>query len=180
MRIAHLTLCLSYHITCITGIRVKLRWWFIMSSGVPKFFTYRSVGSRSRGNLGSFCIHKRDAWVWRNRWLHCPFPRWRGRRQVLIVLSIPCIPPHSTRVSESKFLHEVAGRPVLGGLPTYFTLSSNTNYINCMIINLPLYDYTRPMPAQLRTFVYSFFYILSLRNVKCVSTILNISFLPLL
>jgi hypothetical protein len=75
MRIAHLTLCFTNHITCITKIRVKLRWRFIVPSGVPKFFTCRSVGSGSRGNLGSFCIRKRGAWVWRNRWLHCPFPR---------------------------------------------------------------------------------------------------------
>jgi hypothetical protein len=38
MRIAHLTLCLTNHITYIIGIRVKLRWWFIMSLGVPKFY----------------------------------------------------------------------------------------------------------------------------------------------
>jgi hypothetical protein len=67
MRVAHLTLCLTNHITCITGIRIKLRWWFIVSSGVPKFFTCRSVGSGTRGNLGSFYIHKRGAWVWRDR-----------------------------------------------------------------------------------------------------------------
>jgi hypothetical protein len=75
MRVAHLTLCLTNHITCITGIRVKLRWQFIESSDVPKFFTYRSIGSGTWGNLGSLCICKRGAWVWRDRWLHCLFPR---------------------------------------------------------------------------------------------------------
>jgi hypothetical protein len=45
MRIAHSTLCLTNHITYITGIRVKLRWRFIVTSGVSKFFTCRSVGS---------------------------------------------------------------------------------------------------------------------------------------
>jgi hypothetical protein len=45
MRIAHLTLCLTNHITYIIRIRVKLRWRFIMPLGVPKFFTCRSVGS---------------------------------------------------------------------------------------------------------------------------------------
>jgi hypothetical protein len=67
MRVAYLTLCLTNHITCIAGIRVKLRWWFIVSSGVPKFFTYRSVGSGTWGNLGSFYICKRGVWVWRDR-----------------------------------------------------------------------------------------------------------------
>jgi hypothetical protein len=58
MRIAHLTLCLTNHITYIIRIRVKLRWQFIMLLGVPKFFTRRSVGLGTQGNLDSFCIHK--------------------------------------------------------------------------------------------------------------------------
>ena len=66
MRIAHLTLCLNNHITYIIGIRAKLRWWFIVPSGVPKFFTCRSVGSGTRGNLGSFYIRKHGAWVRRD------------------------------------------------------------------------------------------------------------------
>jgi hypothetical protein len=63
MRVAHLTLCLTNHITCITGIRVKMRWRFIVPLGVPKFLTYQSIGSGTRGNLGSFCICKHGAWV---------------------------------------------------------------------------------------------------------------------
>ena len=63
MRIAHLTLCLNNHITYIIGIIAKLGWRFIVPSGVPKFFTYRSIGSRIHGVLGSFCIRKHDAWV---------------------------------------------------------------------------------------------------------------------
>ena len=35
-----------------------------MPLGVPKFFTCRSVGSGTRGNLGSFYVHKHGAWVW--------------------------------------------------------------------------------------------------------------------
>ena len=49
MKVAHLTLCLNTHITYIIGIRAKLRWQFIVLSGVPKSFTYRSVGSRTQG-----------------------------------------------------------------------------------------------------------------------------------
>ena len=67
MRIGHLTLCLNNHITYIIGIRAKLRWPFIMPSGVPKFFTYRSIRSRTQGNLGSFCIRKCGSWAWRDR-----------------------------------------------------------------------------------------------------------------
>jgi hypothetical protein len=39
MRLAYMTLCLTIHTTNIVGIRVKLRWWFIVLSGVPKSFT---------------------------------------------------------------------------------------------------------------------------------------------
>ena len=49
MRVAHLTLCLTIDITYIIGIRAKLRWWFIMPFGVPKFFTCRSIGAGSGG-----------------------------------------------------------------------------------------------------------------------------------
>jgi hypothetical protein len=66
MTVAYLTLCLNNHITYIIGIRVKLRWRFIMPSGVPKFFTCRSVGSGTQEDLGSFYIRKRGAWVWRD------------------------------------------------------------------------------------------------------------------
>ena len=66
-RVAYITLCLTTHITYTVGFRAKLRWWFIVLSGVPKSFTYRSVGSGARGDLGSFCVRKRGAWVWRNK-----------------------------------------------------------------------------------------------------------------
>jgi hypothetical protein len=67
MRVAYLTLCLATHITYIIGIRAKLRWRFIVLSGVPKSFTYRSVGLGIRGDLGNFCVRKRGAWVWRDK-----------------------------------------------------------------------------------------------------------------
>ena len=60
-----MTLCLTTHITYIIEIRAKLRWRFVVISGVPKSFTCRSVGSGTQGDLGSFCIRKRGAWVWR-------------------------------------------------------------------------------------------------------------------
>ena len=48
MRVAYMTLCLTIHITYIIRIRAKLRWWFIMVLGVPKFFTYQSIVSGNR------------------------------------------------------------------------------------------------------------------------------------
>ena len=61
------TLCLIIYITYMSRIRAKLRWRFIVPLGVPKFFTFRSIGSGTRGNLGSFCVRKHGVWVWRNR-----------------------------------------------------------------------------------------------------------------
>ena len=67
MKVAYLTLFLNIHITYIIGFRAKLRWRFIVPLGVTKFFTYRSVGSGTWGYLGSFCICKHGAWVWRDK-----------------------------------------------------------------------------------------------------------------
>jgi hypothetical protein len=56
------SLFFNFNIIFMSRIRVKLRWRFIMPSGVPKSFTCRSVGSRTRGDLGSFYICKHGAW----------------------------------------------------------------------------------------------------------------------
>ena len=69
-------LCLIIHMTYMSRIRAKLRWWFIVPLGVPKFFTYWSTGSGTQGNLGSFCVRKHGAWVWRNRWMHFLLSGW--------------------------------------------------------------------------------------------------------
>ena len=63
MRVTCRTLCLIIHITYMSRMRVKLRWWFIVPLGVPKSFTYRYVGSGTRGDLGSFCVIGRGARV---------------------------------------------------------------------------------------------------------------------
>ena len=39
------TSCLIIHTSCMNRIRAKMRWRFIVPSGVPKFLTCRSVGS---------------------------------------------------------------------------------------------------------------------------------------
>ena len=39
MRLAYMTLYVTIHITHTIGIRAKLRWRFIVPSGVPKSFT---------------------------------------------------------------------------------------------------------------------------------------------
>ena len=63
------TSCLIIHITYMSRIRAKLRWWFIVPSSVPKFFTCRSVGSGTRGNMGTFFVHGHGAQVHGNLWI---------------------------------------------------------------------------------------------------------------
>ena len=57
------TLSLIIHITCMIRIRTKLRWWFMVSSGLPRSYACRSVGSESWGDMGSFFVHERGACV---------------------------------------------------------------------------------------------------------------------
>ena len=57
------TLCLTIHMTCMLRIRAKLTWRFIVPSGVPMSYACRSVGSKSRGGVGSFCVIGRGARV---------------------------------------------------------------------------------------------------------------------
>ena len=88
------TLCLIIHMVCMSRSRVKLRWWFIVPSVLPISFTYRSIGSGTRGIwvvslymgvvLGCIGSFRYDG----APWLRC---RW----QVVIALSVPCIPPCS-------------------------------------------------------------------------------------
>jgi hypothetical protein len=52
MFISYLAQCFIIHTMFMNRFRLMLRWWFIMLSGMPKFFTYRSVGSGTHGDLG--------------------------------------------------------------------------------------------------------------------------------
>ena len=57
------TLSLNIHITCMITSRAELRWRFIIPSGLPMSYACRSVGSESRGGMGSFFVHGRGARV---------------------------------------------------------------------------------------------------------------------
>jgi hypothetical protein len=61
------TLCLNIHTICLLGFRAKYRWWFIMPSGTPNFFTCRSIGLGTTEDLGGHYIHRQDARVYRGR-----------------------------------------------------------------------------------------------------------------
>jgi hypothetical protein len=62
-------------------------------------------------------------------------PRLRGRQQVVLALSIPCNPPClGIRVGVHKVSMACQTRPE--DLPIHPKLSSNSNHIICMIINL--------------------------------------------
>jgi hypothetical protein len=58
-------LCLNIRTICLLGFRAKHKWRFIMPSGTPKFFTCRSVGSGTVGELGGHYIHRRGTRVYR-------------------------------------------------------------------------------------------------------------------
>ena len=53
MNLAYITLCLTIHITYMIRVRAKLRWRFIVPSGLPMSYACWSVGSESRGDMGS-------------------------------------------------------------------------------------------------------------------------------
>ena len=57
------TLCLIFQAIYMLRIRAKLRWWFVVPSGVPMSYACQSVGSESRGDVGSFCVIGRGARV---------------------------------------------------------------------------------------------------------------------
>jgi hypothetical protein len=48
-------------------IRLMLRWWFIMLLDMLKFFTYQSVGSETREDLGGHYVCGRGARIYRGR-----------------------------------------------------------------------------------------------------------------
>ena len=94
MNLAYRTLSLIIHTTYMIRIRAKLRWRFVVLSGLPMSYACRSVGSESRGDrvvslytdvvLGYAGTFECDS-----------APRLRGRWQVVIALSVPCNPPRS-------------------------------------------------------------------------------------
>ena len=55
--------CFNIHMTCISRSRARLWWRFVVTSGLPISFTYRSVESGTWGDMGSFFVHRRGAQV---------------------------------------------------------------------------------------------------------------------
>jgi hypothetical protein len=180
MRVAQSTLCLNTHITYIIRIRAKLRWLFIMPLGVPKFFTYRSVGSRSRGiqvvsvyasmvlryeETGE-CIVPFHGWGVGGRW-------WQPCTSLVIPhIRLECRGlNYHTRLLADQY--SVASRPAsyLALILIMYFVWSLTN-LCVTILGQCLLDLGI-------SFILSFpFY--RLRNAKCVSTILKSPYLPLL
>ena len=60
------TLCLIIYIIYMTRSRAKLRWLFIVPLGLPMSYACRSIGSESRGDMGSFFVYGRGARVHRS------------------------------------------------------------------------------------------------------------------
>jgi hypothetical protein len=47
MNLAFRTLCLTFHTIYMMRIRAKLRWWFVVPSGMPMSYACRSIGLES-------------------------------------------------------------------------------------------------------------------------------------
>jgi hypothetical protein len=60
------TLCLIIHMTCMIRSRAKLRWRFVVPSGLPMSYACRSVELGSWGDVCSFFVHGRGARVHEN------------------------------------------------------------------------------------------------------------------
>ena len=67
--LAYRTLCLIAHAMFMVRIRAKLRWQFVVSSGLLVSYACRSIGSESQGDAGSYFIHGRGARVLGNLWI---------------------------------------------------------------------------------------------------------------
>jgi hypothetical protein len=65
MFISYLAQCFIVHTMFMNRFKLMLRWWFIMLSGMPKSFTYRSVGLGTRGDLGGSYVCGRGAQIYR-------------------------------------------------------------------------------------------------------------------
>ena len=75
-------------------IRTRLRWRFVIPSGLPMSYACRSVGSESRG-IWVVSLYTGVVLGYTGTFGCDGGPRLRGRRQVVIALSVPCNPPCS-------------------------------------------------------------------------------------
>ena len=82
-------LCLTIHMTYMSRSRARLKWRFIVPSGVPMSYACRSVGSESQGLWVVFLYMGVVPGCTGAFGYECT-PRLRGRRQVVTALSVPC------------------------------------------------------------------------------------------
>ena len=114
------------------AVRCYFRFAYIL------YLSIRRVGDP--GGIGSFFVQGMVlGYIGTDRYGGIPW--LRARWQVVIALSIPCNPPRLGIVEEFVKSLWLAGRPVPRDLPVHLKLSSNSNYITCMIINCSLHGY---------------------------------------
>jgi hypothetical protein len=73
MNLAFRTLYLTFDAIYMIRIKTKLRWWFVMPSGMPMSYACQCVGSESEGDVSSFLVNGRGARVQENMQLHFLF-----------------------------------------------------------------------------------------------------------
>ena len=126
MNLACRTLCLITHTTYMISPTPKLRWWFVVPSGLPVSYACQSVGSKSWG-IWVVPLYMGMVLGYMGAFGCDGAPRLRGRRLVVIALSVLYNPLRSgIRIGVHKLPHEVGGRPVLDGLPVRLMLRSRS------------------------------------------------------
>ena len=60
------TSCLIIHMICMSRSRARVRVMVCCSFGFAHILACRSIGSESRGNMGSFLVHRHGARVYGN------------------------------------------------------------------------------------------------------------------
>ena len=93
MNLACRTLCLIVHTTYMISLRPRLRWRFVMPSGLPVSYACRSVGSES-GGIRVVSLYTGVVHGYMGTFGCDGAPRLRGRRQVVTTLSA-LITPHA-------------------------------------------------------------------------------------
>jgi hypothetical protein len=63
MFVSYLAEFFIVHTMFMNRFRLMLRWWFIILSGTPKSFTYRSIGLGTREDLGGLYVCGRGAQI---------------------------------------------------------------------------------------------------------------------
>jgi hypothetical protein len=149
------TSCFNIHMTCMSRSRTRVEVAVRRSFGFAHILACQSVWLESRG-IWIVSLYTGVVLGCTGTFEYDGAPRLRGRRQVMIALSVPCNPPHSgIRVGVCKVSMTWQTKPE--DLLVYLTLSSSSNHVCCMIFSCYVHGYIRACRLHLGTVFYSLF-----------------------